>query len=232
MAIDVLVPDLGDFKDVEVIDVLVKPGDTVEVDTPLITLETEKATMDVPSTSAGTVKSVAVKKGDRVSTGSLVLTLEPSGEQRTTTEQEADTGAAAAPTPPAAQPAARDSEQAGGEETITVPDLGDFKDVEVIDVLVKPGDTIEVDTPLITLETEKATMDVPATAAGVVKSVAVKKGDRVSQGDPILTLEARGKAAAPAQPAATPSAPPAAAERAPTPAAPTPAAPERPPATT
>src|SRR5690606_528605 len=176
--------------------------------------------------------SVAVKKGDRVSTGSLVLTLEPSGEQRTTTEQEADTGAAAAPTPPAAQPAARDSEQAGGEETITVPDLGDFKDVEVIDVLVKPGDTIEVDTPLITLETEKATMDVPATAAGVVKSVAVKKGDRVSQGDPILTLEARGKAAAPAQPAATPSAPPAAAERAPTPAAPTPAAPERPPATT
>lgn len=232
MAIDVLVPDLGDFKDVEVIDVLVKPGDTVEVDTPLITLETEKATMDVPSTSAGTVKSVAVKKGDRVSTGSLVLTLEPSGEQRTTTEQEADTGAAAAPTPPAAQPAARDSEQAGGEETITVPDLGDFKDVEVIDVLVKPGNTIEVDTPLITLETEKATMDVPATAAGVVKSVAVKKGDRVSQGDPILTLEARGKAAAPAQPAATPSAPPAAAERAPTPAAPTPAAPERPPATT
>jgi pyruvate dehydrogenase E2 component (dihydrolipoamide acetyltransferase) len=217
MTTDVLVPDLGDFKDVEVIDVLVKPGDTVEVDTPLITLETEKATMDVPSTSAGVVKSVAVKKGDRVSKGSLVLTLEPSsGAQPASSAPPASEQPAAAP---AAAPTAASAPAAGGIETITVPDIGDFKDVEVIEVMVKPGDTIEVDTPLITLETEKATMDVPSTSAGVVKSVAVKKGDRVSKGSEILTLEAKGAPAAAASP--KPADPPKAASA---PAAPAPAA--------
>ncbi|PZN31942.1 MAG: dihydrolipoamide acetyltransferase, partial [Proteobacteria bacterium] len=194
MAQDITIPDLGDFHDVEVIDVLVKPGDKIEVDTPLVTLETEKATMDVPSTAAGVVKSVALKQGDRVSKGDLVLTLE--------TDDAAGQAPAATPAPeaaPAAAPAA-----AGAATEVVVPDIGDFQDVEVIDVLVKPGDTIEVDTPLITLETEKATMDVPSTAAGVVQSVALQKGDRVSKGSPILTVAATGgaSAAAPAQPAA------------------------------
>lgn len=216
MAQDITIPDLGDFHDVEVIDVLVKPGDKIEVDTPLVTLETEKATMDVPSTAAGVVKSVALKQGDRVSKGDLVLTLE--------TDDAAGQAPAATPAPeaaPAAAPAA-----AGAATEVVVPDIGDFQDVEVIDVLVKPGDTIEVDTPLITLETEKATMDVPSTAAGVVQSVALQKGDRVSKGSPILTVAATGgaSAAAPAQPAApaaalAPSAAPAAQE-APRPAAP------------
>jgi len=171
----------------------------------------------VPSTSAGVVKSVAVKKGDRVSKGSLVLTLEPSsGAQPASSAPPASEQPAAAP---AAAPTAASAPAAGGIETITVPDIGDFKDVEVIEVMVKPGDTIEVDTPLITLETEKATMDVPSTSAGVVKSVAVKKGDRVSKGSEILTLEAKGAPAAAASP--KPADPPKAASA---PAAPAPAA--------
>jgi pyruvate dehydrogenase E2 component (dihydrolipoamide acetyltransferase) len=209
------VPDIGDFKDVEVIDVLVKPGDAIGVDTPLITLETEKATMDVPSPSDGVVKSVVVKKGDRVSQGSLILELEAGAPAQHA--QAAPAEAPQAPSPEqkpevreaAAAPAAAAS---GGSAQIEVPDIGDFKDVEVIEVLVKPGDTIDIDTPLITLETEKATMDVPATAAGKVKSVAVKKGDRVSKGSLILEVEgaSAAPAAAPTAPAAEkPSAPPA-----------------------
>ncbi len=198
MATEIKVPDIGDFKDVEVIDVLVKPGDKVDVETPLLTLETEKATMDVPSPSAGIVKSVAVKKGDRVSEGSLILTLEASGEeQKTKGDTKAPAPEAASPSPSAQSgqsPSAQSPEpnSAKRTETITVPDIGDFKDVEVIEVLVKAGDKIEVEAPLLTLETEKATMDVPSTNAGVVKSVAVKKGDRVSQGSEILTLEVTG----------------------------------------
>ncbi len=187
MAQDIHVPDIGDFKDVEVIDVLVKAGDRIEVDTALITIETEKATMDVPSTAAGVIKSIAVKKGDRVSQGVLVLQLEGA--------------AAAAPAPAAATPAPTVAPAAAtvSEQAVNVPDIGDFKDVEVIEVLVKAGDKIEVDTALATLETEKATMDVPSTAAGVVKSVAIKKGDRVSKGALILNVTVAGAA-----PVATP----------------------------
>ncbi|MGE0115102.1 MAG: dihydrolipoyllysine-residue acetyltransferase [Steroidobacteraceae bacterium] len=193
MAQDIHVPDIGDFKEVEVIEVLVKAGDRIDIDTPLITIETEKATMDVPSTAAGVVQSIAIKKGDHVSKGSVILSLE--------------TATAAVPAPVAAAPAVAKPEVAPApveaapvastvsEQDITVPDIGDFKEVEVIDVLVKAGDRIEVDTGLVTLETEKATMDVPSTAAGVVKSVAVKKGDRIAKGALILKLEVTGSAA-------------------------------------
>ncbi len=209
----VTVPDLGDFHDVEIIDVLVKPGDKIDVDTPLLTLETEKATMDVPSSAAGVVKSLAVNKGDRVSKGSVILELEgdaaaaPAAES-TKPKTDAKSDSAPAPSTPAPAPAAQSS---GGVADVAVPDLGDFHDVEVIDVLVKPGDKIAVDTPLLTLETEKATMDVPSTAAGVVKSLAVKKGDRVSKGSVILQVEQQGGAApaAAAAPAPTKTAAPA-----------------------
>lgn len=206
MAQDILVPDIGDFHDVEVIDVLVKAGDTVEVDTPLVTLETEKATMDVPSTRAGVVKSLAVKKGDRINKGSVILSVEEAGA--------AQAPAAAAP---AAKPEVKESAPSApvatgsAEHTVTVPDIGDFHDVEVIDVLVKAGDQVEVDTPLITLETEKATMDVPSTSAGVIKSLNVKKGERINKGSAILVLTTSGPvaAAAPAAPPTTPAAKPA-----------------------
>ncbi|HEY0681654.1 MAG TPA: dihydrolipoyllysine-residue acetyltransferase [Steroidobacter sp.] len=243
MPTDIKVPDLGDFKDVEVIDVLVKPGDQIDIDTPLLTLETEKATMDVPSTDAGVITALAVKKGDRVSKGSVIGQLEaksgvaapaavgkksgapeePVSSSSLSKEQsERNAGTASAPAAAPSKPASSGAATGGGE--VRVPDLGDFKDVEVIDVLVKPGDRIEVDTPLLTLETEKATMDVPSTAAGVVKSLALKKGDRVSKGSLIGMLEGAAGAAskgAPEEPVSTPSvskAEPAAAKAAPTPA--------------
>lgn len=238
MATDIKVPDLGDFKDVEVIDVLVKPGDQVDVDTPLLTLETEKATIDVPSTAAGVITSIAVKKGDRVSKDSLIGQMEPAGgaepppaaptkksgtaEEPVSTHslsiEESERNAAASSAPAEPQPAA--SGAAGGE--VRIPDLGDFKDVEVIDVLVKPGDEVEIDTPLLTLETEKATMDVPSTAEGVIKSLALKKGDRVSKGSLIAVLEG-GAAEAPASKPAPAKAEPERAAAAPPQAAPTPA---------
>ncbi|MDY6944903.1 MAG: dihydrolipoyllysine-residue acetyltransferase [Pseudomonadota bacterium] len=251
MATDIKVPDLGDFKDVEVIDVLVKQGDRVDVDTPLLTLETEKATIDVPSTAAGVLTSLALKKGDRVSKGSLIGQIDAEGgaaeaapaqpaasdnssgaaEEPVSTpsiskeesernasassgkdetaggsgsaSSQASSGAAAP-----GKPASKGGAAGGGE--LRVPDLGDFKDVEVIDVLVKAGDRVDVDTPLLTLETEKATIDVPSTAAGVVKTLALKKGDRVSKGALIGELEGgaggAAKSAAPRESASTPSA--------------------------
>lgn len=240
MATDIKVPDLGDFKDVEVIDVLVKPGDQIDVDTPLLTIETEKATMDVPSTAAGVVTSLALKKGDRVSKGSVIGQIEakggaaPAGAKKTSgaaevpvstpslsKEQSERTAAAPAKAEAPTKPASSDGSGGGGE--VRVPDLGDFKNVEVIDVLVKPGDRIELDTPLLTLETEKATMDVPSTAAGVVKSLALKKGDRVSKGALIGLLE--GGAAPAAKPAQEePKAAPAKAAAAPAQKEPAPAA--------
>lgn len=240
MATDIKVPDLGDFKDVEVIDVLVKPGDQIDVDTPLLTIETEKATMDVPSTAAGVVTSLALKKGDRVSKGSVIGQIEakggaaPAGAKKTSgaaevpvstpslsKEQSERTAAAPAKAEAPSKPASGGDSGGGGE--VRVPDLGDFKNVEVIDVLVKPGDRIELDTPLLTLETEKATMDVPSTAAGVVKSLALKKGDRVSKGALIGLLEG---GTAPAAKAATeePKATPAKAAAAPVQKEPAPAA--------
>jgi len=255
MPTDITVPDLGDFKDVEVIDVLVKPGDQIDVDTPLLTLETEKATIDVPATAAGTLTSLALKKGDRVSKGSLIGQVDAKGAAPAKAEPAAPkaakaTGTAEEPvsTPSisleqsqknAGAPAksAPVSSGGGAPSTLSIPDIGDFKDVEVIDVLVKAGDRIEVDTPLLTLETEKATIDVPSTGAGVLKSLALKKGDRVSKGSLIGQLEGAGGAPATA-PAAAPKAEAAPAPRAEAPApkaatpapqaAPAPAAPKAP----
>jgi pyruvate dehydrogenase E2 component (dihydrolipoamide acetyltransferase) len=166
--IDVKVPDLGDFKDIPVIEVLVKPGDRIKKNDALVTLESEKASMEVPAEAEGIVKNVSVKVGDKVSKGSVIVTLEGDG----------------APQQQALQPEK-------GDETIElkVPDIGDFKDIPVIDVLVKPGDKVEKEAPLVTLESEKASMDVPASAAGTIKDVRVKTGDKVSKGTVIATLE-------------------------------------------
>ncbi|HEY2473335.1 MAG TPA: dihydrolipoyllysine-residue acetyltransferase [Candidatus Cybelea sp.] len=203
--IEVRVPDIGDFKDVPVIEVLVKPGDRVRKNDSLITLESEKASMEVPAEVDGVVEDVKVKVGDRVSQGAPILVMS-SGDQ-------SQPAAAAQPAPAAASaPAAR-------EETIEVrvPDIGDFKDVPVIEVLVKPGDRVKKNDSLITLESEKASMEVPAEADGVVQAVNVKVGDRVSEGTPILTIAAQGApaaaAAVPPPPARAPSPQPAPAAR-------------------
>ena len=207
--ITVSVPDLGDFHDVEVIEVLVKAGDPVAVDSPLITLETDKATMDVPSTAAGRVAAVSVKKGDRVSKGSAVVVLEPVAAPAASQASARDGGRQPAAAIAAARPAAP---AAGAEFEVRVPDLGDFRDVEVIEVLVQAGDTVAVETPLITLETEKATMDVPSSAAGRITKLLIAKGARVNAGDVVATVRGEAgttpAAAAPA-PVAAKAAPPA-----------------------
>ena len=200
--IEVKVPDIGDFKDVPVIEVFVKVGDTVKIDDPLVTLESDKATMEVPSTVAGVVKELRVKLGDRVGEGAVVVVVEDAA------------GAAAAPVPaPAvaapAAPAAAPAAAAGGVIELKVPDIGDFKDVPVIELFVKVGDTVALDAPIVTLESDKATMEVPATAAGVIQELRVKLGDRVSEGAVIALISAAGApaAAAPVAQAAPAAAP-------------------------
>jgi len=182
-ATDVKVPDIGDFRDVPVIEVLVKPGDKVNAEDPLVTLESDKATMDVPAPAAGTVKEVNVKVGDKVSEGSLILRLDGGA------------GAASAPGAPAktsvSPPPAPTSAPEGIAE-VRVPDIGDFKDVPVIEVLVKPGDAVKAEDPLVTLESDKATMDVPSPLSGTVKSLNVKVGDKVSEGTVVLSLSTGG----------------------------------------
>jgi biotin carboxyl carrier protein len=173
--VEVVVPDLGDFADVEVIEVLVKPGDSVAAEQGLITLETDKATMDIPSPAAGKVTAVKVKTGDRVSAGSVIATLESADAPKA-----AAAPAAADPRPeedrtvrqPKLAPSAARAEPAA-PRVVTVPDLGDFSGVEIIDVLVKPGDEVTAEQGVVTLETEKVSMDVPAPEAGKVLELKV-----------------------------------------------------------
>ena len=196
--IEVRVPDIGDYKDVPVIEVLVKPGDRVKKNDSLITLESEKASMEVPSEAEGVVQDVKVKVGDKVSQGVPILVLTASDGAAT------PKAAAAAPAEPAAEPAA-----ASTTIEVRVPDIGDFKDVPVVEVLVKPGDHVKKNDSLITLEGEKASMEVPSEAEGIVQDVMVKVGDKVSQGAPILVLTASEGAASPKAAAAAPQAKPA-----------------------
>src|SRR5688500_12295910 len=177
----VVVPDIGDFKEVEVIEVLVKPGDAVSKEQSLITLESDKATMEIPSPNAGVVKEIKIKVGDKVSKGSTILVL----DDKTNGE---------APPEPKAQPQPAKTEApktSSASTTVPVPDIGDFKEVEVIEVLVKPGDSVAKEQSLITLESDKATMEIPAPSAGVVKEIKVKVGDKVAKGSAILVLDSK-----------------------------------------
>jgi pyruvate dehydrogenase E2 component (dihydrolipoamide acetyltransferase) len=190
--VDVKVPDIGDFKDVPVIEVLVKSGDVVKVDQSLVTLESDKAAMDVPSPVAGTVAEVVAKIGDKVSMGTLIARVESAeGETAPAPAKAAPAKAAAAPTPKAASPAPAKA----ATIDITIPDIGDFKDVPVIEILVKVGDTVEAEQPVVTLESDKASMGVPSPAAGKITEIVIKVGDKVSMGSRVGKLEASGQAA-------------------------------------
>jgi pyruvate dehydrogenase E2 component (dihydrolipoamide acetyltransferase) len=220
--VEVKVPDIGDFKEVEVIELMVKPGDTVKVDQSLITVESDKASMEIPSSHAGVVKEIKVKVGDKVSEGSLVLLLEEGAGAAAA----APAPAAAAPAPAPAVAAAPAPAASSGPAIVNVevPDIGDFKEVEVIELMVKPGDTVKVEQSLITVESDKASMEIPSSHAGVVKEIKVKVGDKVSKGSLVLTLETSGGAAAPAPAVAAAAAPAAATASVPAPApAPAPA---------
>ena len=195
--IEVKVPDIGDFKDVPIIDVLVRSGDRVKTEDSLITLESDKASMDVPSPLDGVVKEIKVKVGDKVSEGSLILIAEaqvaPAGVAPR--EKVREGGHATGEGAPVADYGAASGVYAAIE--VRVPDIGDFEDVPVIDVAVKSGDQVKPEDPLVTLESDKASMDVPSPAAGTVKEVNVKVGDKVSEGSLILTLTTGVAAAAP-----------------------------------
>jgi pyruvate dehydrogenase E2 component (dihydrolipoamide acetyltransferase) len=218
--VEVKVPDIGDFKDVAVIELLVKPGDTVAVDQSLLTVESDKASMEIPSSAAGVVRELKVALGDKINEGTVLLLLEAAGAAATAPAAVAAAApaaaapvagsAASAPAPaPAATPAPA---TAAGPVEVRVPDIGDFKDVVVIEILVKPGDRVAVDQSLITVESDKASMEVPSSAAGVVRELKVKLGDKINQGDLLALLEGAAASVAPAPaPAAAAVAVPAAA---------------------
>lgn len=186
--IDIVVPDLGDFSDVEVIEVLVTPGDRVEREDGLITLETDKAAMDVPAPEGGVIEEMTVALGDKVSTGSVIgkMSIEVSDTVVIKPAIAAEpTGDTTVVVTPAGVPA-----KSGGKQTLVVPDIGDFEDVEVIEVHIAPGASVDLEDPLITLETDKAAMDVPAVVAGKIDSVLVRVGDKVSEGTSIAIIDA------------------------------------------
>ena len=196
--VEVQVPDIGDFDEVTVIELMVKVGDTVKAEQSLITVESDKASMEIPSSTAGVVKEMRVALGDKVKQGSVVLVVEAAGVAAATAAAPA---AAAAPAVPAAAPApvaAPVVAVAAGPVEVRVPDIGDFKDVAVIEVMVKPGDNIKVEQSLITVESDKASMEIPSSHAGVLKELKVKVGDTVNIGDLLAVLEGTVAAAAPA----------------------------------
>jgi pyruvate dehydrogenase E2 component (dihydrolipoamide acetyltransferase) len=201
--IEIKVPDIGDFDEVAVIELLVKPGDTVKAEQSLITVESDKASMEIPSSHAGVVKALQVKLGDKVKEGSVVLLLESADAAAAAPEAPAPTPNMA-PAPVAATQAAPASvaPAASGPVQVMVPDIGDFKDVAVIELLVKVGDTVKVEQSLITVESDKASMEIPSSHAGVVKEIKVKLGDTVNIGDLVLVLEgAAGAVVTPTAPA-------------------------------
>lgn len=207
---EVKVPDIGSSAKASIIEVAVKPGDTIEVDQSLITLESDKASMEIPSPAAGVVESVSVKVGDEVGTGDLILVLKGAGGAQGQAAS-APAPAAAAPQAEAAAPA--EAEEPAGESTeeVRIPDIG-ADAASVIEMLVKVGDSVEAEQSLITLESAKASMEIPAPKAGVIESIAIKVGDEAKTGDLILTLKVQGKAAA--KPAAAAQAPAATPEQA------------------
>jgi len=201
--VEVRVPDMGNFDSVTVIDVLVKAGDSIDIDTPLATLETDKATMDIPSTAKGVVEKVHVTKGGQVATGALVVTVKAEGAAAPAEAAPAAVAAPATSTAPAAASAPAPAKESSIE--VRVPDMGSFDSVSVIEVMVKPGDTVDFDSPLATLETDKATMDVPSTAKGVVEKVHVTKGGKIGPGGLVVTVKGfAASAAAPASPMSPP----------------------------
>ncbi|CAB3738599.1 Dihydrolipoyllysine-residue acetyltransferase component of pyruvate dehydrogenase complex [Achromobacter deleyi] len=210
--VQIKVPDIGDFKEVEVIEVLVAVGDTIKAEQSLITVESDKASMEIPASQGGVVKSITVKVGDKVAEGAVVLEVEAADAAAPAAKEEAPKAEAkeapkqAAAAAPVAKAEAAAPAAASGPIEIEVPDIGDFKEVEVIEVMVAVGDTIKAEQSLITVESDKASMEIPASQGGVVKEVKVKVGDKVAKGSIVVVVEGSAPAAAPAAAAATASA--------------------------
>ncbi|MGN3706735.1 dihydrolipoyllysine-residue acetyltransferase [Achromobacter xylosoxidans] len=196
--VQIKVPDIGDFKEVEVIEVLVAVGDTIKAEQSLITVESDKASMEIPASQGGVVKSIAVKVGDKVAEGAVVLEVEAADAAAPAAKEEpkAEAPRQAAAAAPAAKAEAAAPAASSGPVEIEVPDIGDFKEVEVIEVMVAVGDTIKAEQSLITVESDKASMEIPASQGGVVKEVKVKVGDKVAKGSVVVVVEGSAPAAA------------------------------------
>jgi pyruvate dehydrogenase E2 component (dihydrolipoamide acetyltransferase) len=222
--IEIIVPDIGDFAEVTVIELMVKPGDMVALDQSLLTVESDKASMEIPSSHAGVVKELRVALGDKVKEGSLVLMLEVTEEAAApaaaepaaaapAAEVSATPSAAAAPaaevsaTPSAAAAPAAEVPASTATIEVHLPDIGDFKDVAIIEIMVKLGDTIRLEQSLMTVESDKAAMEIPSSAAGVLTELKVKVGDKINIGDLLALLKGSALAALPAAEAPAAAAP-------------------------
>jgi dihydrolipoamide dehydrogenase len=205
--IEIRLPDIGDFTGVPVIEVHVGPGDQVAVDDPILTLESDKATMDIPAPQAGTVRELRVGVGDEVSEGDVLMTLDAAGAERGAAGGAAPEHVTEEATPATSEPAGYGSPAGVYDRLeVRVPDIGEYENVPVIEVHVAPGDTISAEDPLLTLESDKATMDVPAPVGGTVAGVRVGVGDTVSEGDVIVELQTgQETGAAPTAPAEAPA---------------------------
>ena len=201
------IPDLGGSSNVEVIEVLVSEGDSVEKEQALIVLETDKATMEIPAEEEGTVTGVLVKVGDKVSQGDDFLELDSalSGDSSTQSSDsdDSDSNSDTAPKAETSEEPAESKEAAGSGEskTIPIPDLGGSKDVEVIEVSVRVGEEVDEEQSVITLETDKASMEIPAGVAGTVEEILIKMGDKVSEGDPMVVVKTAATAMQESKPA-------------------------------
>jgi pyruvate dehydrogenase E2 component (dihydrolipoamide acetyltransferase) len=187
---NIIVPDIGDFDEVEVIEILVKVGDEIDTDDGIITIESDKASMEIPSPIAGKVTNIKLNIGDKISKDDLILTLQPKNNSQTTKQQ-------AEKTTQTEQNIQKEDSQKSPSilkstaniENIIVPDIGDFDEVEVIEILVKVGDEIDTDDGIITIESDKASMEIPSPIAGKVTNIKLNIGDKISKDDLILTLQ-------------------------------------------
>lgn len=230
---EIKVPDIGDFDSVGVIEVLVNVGDTIKVEQSLITVESDKASMEIPSSHGGVLKELRVKLGDQVAQGAIIAVIEtadsaaaPAATEAAAPSAPAAPVAAEKPAEVAAAPAQAAPATAASSMNIAIPDIGDFKDVAVIEMLVKVGDVVTAEQSLFTVESDKASMEIPSPAAGTITAISIKLGDTVNVGDVVGTMSVQGAAPAAAAPAAAPApvAAPAAQNTAPAPAASAPVA--------
>lgn len=195
---EIKVPDIGSSAKASVIEISVKPGDTIAAEQALITLESDKASMEIPSPAAGVVESISVNVGDEVGTGDLILILKGAAASKPAANKSAASQTQSQPKEKLTEQAAEEPAEAAGDsvEEVRIPDIGSSGSANVIEVMVKAGDSVEADQSLITLESDKASMEIPAPKAGVVESLSIKVGDEAKTGDLILTLKVAGAAPA------------------------------------
>ena len=195
MSTEIKVPDIGDFKNVEIIEILIKEGDEVNKNDPIITIESDKSSVEIPSPFSGKISELKVKVGDKVSEGSLIGFIDTNEQAPSETIKEEKIF-------PETEKIIKDAEEtlqnnSGNQSStidIEIPDIGDFKNVEIIEILVKEGDQINKNDPILSLESDKSSMEVPSPVSGIIKQLKVSVGDKVSMGSVIAAVESKDTA--------------------------------------